>query len=163
MRSTRLDIGATQAELQVFHHPSLERHVSGIKGLEGEAGRKERRLPVLLKMLAPLDRNTFHGATFHAAAFCLALTYSAAEPNIDPSSFQPWHVNRLGIYWLELSLSASRTDPFRQAVTITIVASNDAGCAIASLLLTFPFVKISPFLNTDASTGNQHIANSSQS
>lgn len=74
VRSAQLDIGATRAELEVFHHPSLERLVNGIKRLQGEAGRRERRpitRPILLQMLALLNQDTLHGATFHAA-FSLA-------------------------------------------------------------------------------------------
>lgn len=55
VRSAQLDMGATRAELEIFHHPALERIVMGMKKLHGEAGRKERcpitRL-ILLRLLA---------------------------------------------------------------------------------------------------------------
>lgn len=177
VRSAQLDIGATRAELEVFHHPSLERLVNGIKRLQGEAGRRERRpitRPILLQMLALLNQDTLHGATFQAAfslAFAAFLrigefTHSAAELNSDPSEFQEWHVTRGSIFlekdWLELSLPASRTDPFRHGITITVAASHDAGCAVASLrhlFRRFPSRKTAPLFNTDTGFTRQFFTN----
>lgn len=177
VRFAQLDIGATQEELQVFRHPSLQRLVNGIKRLQGKVGRKEQQpiiRPILLKMLARFDQNILRGASFHAA-FCLAFaaflcigkfTYSAAKLNIDLSEFQQWHVTRgslfLGVDQVELSLPASKTDPFRQGVTITIATSNDADCAITSLrhlFQRFPLSKTALLFNTGVGFSQQLVTN----
>ena len=65
-------MGATRGELKVFHHPALERIVIGMKKLQGEAGRKERcpiTRPILLRLLAWLNKTSLEGATLHIAYF----------------------------------------------------------------------------------------------
>lgn len=125
-------------------------------------------------MLARLNQDTLHGATFHAA-FCLAFaaflrigefTHSAAELNSNSSEFQEWHITRGSIFlekdWLELFLPASKTDPFRHGVTITVAASYDAGCAVASLhhlFWRFPFRKTAPLFNTNMGFTRQFFTN----
>lgn len=100
--SAQLDMGASQQELQVFHHPSLQKLVDGIKRVQCEAYRKERQPTtclILLKVLTRFDQNGFRGVRFHAV-FCLAFaaflregefTYSAAELNVNPGEFQQWY------------------------------------------------------------------------
>lgn len=68
--STQLDMGATRAELEIFHHPASERILIGMKKLQGEVGRNERcpiTRPILLRLLAQMDKTSLEGATLHAA------------------------------------------------------------------------------------------------
>ena len=156
-------MGATRAELEIFHHPALERIVMGMKRLHGEAGRKERcpiTRPILLRLLARSDKTSLEGATLHAAyslAFAAFLrigefTWSRSER--DNGDFQQWHVTRgsilLGSDKLEFSLPASKSDPFRRGVTITVAKALDEGCAVASiknLFSRFPMPPASPLFN----------------
>lgn len=70
VRSAQLDMGATRAELEIVHHPALERIGIGMKKLQGDAGRKEGCpiiRPILLRLLSRLDKTSLEGATLHAA------------------------------------------------------------------------------------------------
>ena len=55
--------------------------------------------------------------------------------------FEQWFLTRrlVRLYeeHLELTLPASKTDPFRQGITLTIAASNDAACAVKALRYLF--------------------------
>ena len=128
----------------------LQRIVAGIRRLRGEAGTKERRpitRDLLLRLLATCNKNTMHGANIYAA-FCLAFagflrigefTYSAEDRN-DPD-FAKWSLTRRSVALhqdhLELSLPASKTDPFRQGVTILIAGASDEACPVAALRFLF--------------------------
>lgn len=144
VRSGQIDIGL--ADLDVFHHPSLQRIVNGIKRLQGERETRER-LPVtrkvLIDLISQLDQSTKIGATLHAA-FCLAFaaflrcgefTYTARE--CLTNDFDAWHLTRRSITFqddhITLSLPSSKTDPFRRGVTLTIAEVDDSACAVASL------------------------------
>lgn len=78
------------------------------------------------------------------ASFCLAFaaflrcgefTYTAQERKTN--NFEAWHLTRRSITFqkdhITLSLSSSKTDPFRRGVTLTIAEINDSACAVASL------------------------------
>lgn len=74
VRLFQVDIGATKGELEVFHHPTLERIIQDIRRLRGDSKVRERlpvTRPILLKILSLFDTATRTGATLHAA-FCLA-------------------------------------------------------------------------------------------
>lgn len=124
IRSFQVDMGATRNKLEVFHHPTLERIIRGIRRLYGKPDVRER-LPItkaiLEKMLATLDTETQKGATFHAA-FCLAFagflrmgkfTWCEADQR---EEFRQWHLTRASITFkedrLHVQLPASKTDPF---------------------------------------------------
>ncbi len=144
VRSTHVDMGFD--DLHVFHHPMLQRIIAGIRRMRGEPGVKERRpitRDLLLLMLADIDKTSRLGANLHAA-FCLAFagflrigefTYSNADRN-DPE-FANWFLTRRSVAFyedhVELSLPASKTDPFRQGVTILVAGADDDACPVASL------------------------------
>ena len=77
-------------------------------------------------------------------AFCLAFvgflragefTYTAH--NTKDMEFYKWFLTRRSVRfyngYIELTLPASKIDLFRQGVTLTIVATNDDVCAVATL------------------------------
>lgn len=62
-------MGATRAELETFHHPALKKNLIGMKKIQGEAGRNKRfpiMRPILLRLLAQLDKTSLEDATLHA-------------------------------------------------------------------------------------------------
>ena len=78
------------------------------------------------------------------AAFCLAFagflragefTYSARDWG--DVEFYKWFLTRRSVRFhedhIELTLPASKTDPFRQGVTLTIAATGDEACAVTAL------------------------------
>lgn len=94
-------------------------------------------------MLTRLDKNTRKGASLYAA-FCLAFAgflhmrefiWARGELNAD---FQNWYITRESVLLsddrLQLSLPVSKTDLFRQGVTLTIAATGDNACAVALAL-----------------------------
>jgi hypothetical protein len=64
-------------------------------------------------------------------------TWSAAD--LSAADFTSWHVTRRSVQFAEddsralLTLPASKTDPFRIGVTITIASAPDAACSVKSL------------------------------
>jgi integrase len=152
LRSYCVDMGMGGDDLEVFRHPRVQRVIRGIKIFHGaREGDLRERLPItrdlLLRMLAKLDTNTLEGATYHAA-FCTAFagflrvgefTWTAAEWLLGAADFSKWHVTRRSVQFLDddsrlyLTLPASKTDPFRMGITITIAAASDAACPVKSL------------------------------
>ncbi len=146
VRSAQLDMWSTMEEIEVFSHPTLQRLIAGIKLLRGEAGTKERRpitRPLLFQIVGQFDQKTLEGATLHAAftlAFAAFLrirefTWTAADFR-DPN-FYHWHFTRNSVVLLKdrlkLVLPASKTDPFRQGVTIIVAAIDGPTCAVKSV------------------------------
>ena len=126
-----------------------------------EAAPVRERLPItrdiLLRLLEFLDQRSYRGATLYAA-FCLAFaaflrigefTWEAHQWAPGDSDFASWHATRRSIAFgptdsddhhpdrLFFTLPTSKTDPFRQGVTITIAAANDSACAVSALHLLF--------------------------
>ena len=144
MRSAHIDLAFR--DLSAFHTPELERIIAGIRRLHGEANTQERRpitKDLLLQMLPHLDRQTREGATRYAA-FCLAFaaflrvgefTYSSSDH--DKADFNKWFLTRRSVALfkdhLELTLPASKTDPFRRGTTLTVAASGDDACPVRAL------------------------------
>lgn len=133
-------------EMEDFSHPTLQELVAGIKRLRGEAGTKERRpitRPLLFQIVGQFDQKTLEGATLHAAftlAFAAFLrigefTWTAAD--FRDLDFYQWHLTRNSLVLLkdllQLVLPASKTDPFRQGVTITVAATDAPACAVKSV------------------------------
>ena len=126
--------------------PVLQRIINGIKRERGDDVARERRpitRDILLRILPTLNQTTRKGATLHAA-FTLTFvsflrigqfTYIASD--LKSFDFDRWFVTRSSVVLyadrLELTLPASKTDPFRRGVTLTVAATNDAGCAISSM------------------------------
>lgn len=162
VRSYHVDLGYT--DLDVFHHPMLERILAGIRRLRGEPDRRERKpitRDLLLQIIKTLDTSTQRGATLHAA-FCLAFAaflrigeFTYSDQDRQQLDFGRWHATRSSIVLeqdkLQLSLPASKTDPFRQGVTLTIAAAGDEACPVASLrylLERFPSLPSAPLFET---------------
>lgn len=144
VRSAHVDMG--YRGLAVFHNPQLERIIAGMRRLQGEAGTKERRpitKDLLLQILPYFDQHNETGSTLYAA-FCLAFaaflrvgefTYTASDRN--DHEFSQWFLTRRSVRLyenhLELTLPASKADPFRRGITLTIAASGDRACAVKAL------------------------------
>ena len=145
-----------------FEHPRLQCLVRGIKYFHAshKAIPLRERLPItrdiLLRLLESLDQRSHSEATLYTA-FCLAfaallrigeftrehhqwplgtslagmphaglhITFDFEDPNGD-------HPDRLFF-----TLPASKTDPFRQGITVTVAAANDCACAVSALHLLF--------------------------
>ena len=121
------------AELEVYSHPILQRIIAGLRRLYGEGDTCKRRpitRDILLKLISRFDQTTLEGANLYAA-FCLAFAgflrmgefiYDKVEGN-----FRSWNLTRGSISLrgdrLLLVLPASKTDPFRQSVTVKGAAS----------------------------------------
>ena len=153
------------AELEVYSHPILQRIIAGLRRLYGEGDTRERQpitRDILLKLISRFDQTTFEGANLHAA-FCLAFagflrmgefTYDKVEGNFSSWNLTQGSVSLLGDRLL-LVLPASKTDPFRQGVTLTISAANDEACAVKSLrnlFERFPKSHYHPLFSTSAGT-----------
>lgn len=170
VRSAHVDMGFE--DLDVFHHPLLQRVIAGIRRLRGEADIKERRpitRDLLLQILTRFDTSTLESATLHAS-FCLAFaaflrvgefTWTEADLSDD---FQHWHVTRRSVTlyedYMELTLPSSKTDPFRRGITLSIAAANDAACPIRSLrnLFTrFPAGMASPLFHPGKAFTRQYV------
>ena len=133
-------------DLSAFHSPDLERMIAGVRRLHGEAETRERRpitKDLLLQMLPHLNRRSREGATLYAA-FCLAFaaflrvgefTYSSSDR--EKADFSQWFLTRRSVTlyddYLELRLPASKTDPFRRGITLTVAASGDNACPVRAL------------------------------
>lgn len=172
VRSFQVDMGTIRKDLEVFHHPTLERIIQGIRRLRGEPDVKER-LPItrliLLALLATFNTDTQTGATFHAA-FCLAFagflrmgefTWTAADREAE---FAQWHMTRAAVSFgndrVYVQLPASKTDPFRQGVKLTIATADDEACAFKSLhrlYNNFPRPLQTPLFDTDKGFNRQRV------
>lgn len=136
-----------------FHHavsPIVQRLIRGIKRYHGEPGRKPKlpiTLPILLAILSHLQPNIYPlHRTIHAAC-CLAYSgllrcgeFTTPTHIFNPAihlttaavKFQPSFTNP---EYIELTLPASKTDPFRTGVTLVIAAApGQASCPVSSLL-----------------------------
>lgn len=144
VRSQQVDLG--YENLTVFHSPQLERIINGARRLHGEADTQERKpltKDLLLKVLSKLDQSTKAGASLYAS-FCLAFgaflrigefTYSWKDRQEE--DFGQWFLTRRSVRLhkdhLELTLPASKTDPFRHGITLTVAATNDRACPVQAL------------------------------
>ena len=152
------------ADLEIFHHPLLERILAGIRRLRGEADTKERRpitRDVLLKVLTRFNTTTRYGIMLHAV-FCLAFAgflrigeFTWSQEDYAQSDFVNWFLTRRSVELHEdyafLKLSASKTDPFRRGVTLTVAATGDQACAVSSLrrlLSQYPAPPTAPLFHT---------------
>ena len=146
LRSHHIDLDYSDNDLNAFANPILKRIIAGIRRRNGEAGTLERTSitrDILLQLLSKLHQSNRDQANIHAA-FSLAfagflrldeITYTATDLASD--DFSQWHVTRasmkLRATYMELHLPASKTDPWRQGVSISIAATGDNACPIRSL------------------------------
>ena len=164
VRSAHVDMGFEN--LSVFQNPQLQRIIAGSRRLRGEADTKERcpiTKDILLQLLPHFNRHTKRGATLQAA-FCLAFaaflrvgefTYTAKD--LEDEEFAKWFLTRRSVRLyedhLELTLPASKTDPFRQGITLTVAATNDEACTVRALRHLFqqwPAAPTSPLFESEA-------------
>ena len=143
-------------DLSAFHSLRLQRVIAGIRRKHGEAGTQERRpitKDLLLQMLPHLNQKSREGATL-SAAFCLAFaaflrigefTYTSSDRQ--SADFGQWFLTRDSVQLFDdhmtLTLPASKTDPFRQGITLYISASDDNACPVKALRRLFRW-KASP-------------------
>ena len=144
VRSAHVDMGYD--DLSVFHNPQLQRIIAGMRRMRGEAHTKEREpitKDLLLELLPRCDQSTKEGSVLHAS-YCLAFagflrvgefTYTAHD--LHDQDFSQWFLTRRSVkLWedcLEVTLPASKNDPFRQGITLTVAATGDEACAVSSL------------------------------
>ena len=146
LKSYHLDLGIKSA---AFVDPRLERTLQGIKRDHNEPDRRERTpltRPYLLLMLRTLGTTGYDEITTRAA-FTLAFAsfLRVGEFTYKPSdlemgvAFQKWFLTKSSIRLigggahLELTLPASKTDPFRHGIQLVIAGSNDAGCPVTAM------------------------------
>ena len=131
--------------------PLVQRLIRGIKRYHGERGRKPKlpiTLPILSQLLAHLQpaRDPLHRVV-HAAS-CLAFSgllrcgeFTTKSAHFNPAihlsksclKFMP---NALSPAYMLLSIPASKTDPFRKGVTITIAAApGQPSCPVTAMQL----------------------------
>ena len=146
LKSYQLDLGI---ECTAFSDPRLERTIQGIKREHHEPERRVRTpltRPHLIRILATLPIHSYDNIVLYAA-FTLAFarflrvgefTYREADRELGVS-FSKWFLTKQSIRmsddgtYMELTVPASKTDPFRKGITLTIAASTDAGCPINAM------------------------------
>ena len=146
IKSYQLDLGIECSE---FTDPGLERRIQGIKRDHGEPDRRTRTpltRPYLLQILSRLRVHNYENTVLQAA-FTLAFagflrvgefTYKGADMEMGPA-FAKWFLTKKSVRikgegtHMELSLSSSKTDPFRKGITITIAASHDSACPVRAI------------------------------
>ena len=141
IKSYQLDLGI---ECAAFSDPRLERTMKGIKSDHREQEQRIRTpltRPFLLHILQYLSA-TGYGNIVLSAAFTLAFagflrvgefTYTQADRNLG-RAFPKWFLTKSSIKmresgrYMEVTLPASKTDPFRKGIELTIAASRDPAC-----------------------------------
>ena len=146
IKSYQLDLGIDCA---VFCDPHLERTIHGIKRDHNEPERRIRTpliCPHLLSILYHLRLDTYDNIVLQAAftlAFAAFLrigefTYLDADKQLG-HTFSRWFLTKGSIHvaqdasYLELTIHASKTDPFRKGIMLTIAATNDLACPVHSM------------------------------
>ena len=146
IKSYQLDLGI---ECTAFADPRLERTLQGIKRDHQEPQLRERTPlthPVLLVMLNRLTQLDYDDIVLQAA-FSLAFagflrvgefTYRHIDLDLGPA-LRNWFLTKNSIHippggdYMELTLPASKTDPFRHRIQLTITATNDIGCLVSAM------------------------------
>ncbi|KAH0603252.1 uncharacterized protein H6S33_008256 [Morchella sextelata] len=149
LKSWHIDLGA---DISGFGDSRLERLLDGIKREHSEPFRRDRTpltRQYLLRILRVLNTGVddYSTATLRAAitlAFAAFLrsgeiTYTAQNLELG-SAFRNYHVTKSSIRiaadesYLELSLPASKGDPFRQSVQILVAATGDEACPVRAMV-----------------------------
>ena len=146
IKSYQLNLGI---ECTAFADPRLERTQQGIKRDHQEPQRQEPiplTRPVLLVMLNRLMQLDYNDVVL-PAAFSLAFasflrvgefTYCRIDLDLG-TAFRNWFLTKNSIRiapggdYMELTLPASKTDPFRHGIQLTISATNDIGCPVSAM------------------------------
>ena len=148
IKSYQLDLGI---ESTVFSDPRLERTLQGIKRDHNEPERRDRTpltRPHLLRLLAGLGTTDYDDVAIRAA-FTLAFagflrvgefTYKQIDIETGPL-FHHWYLTKSSLKikeheggaCIELTLPASKTDPFRHGIQLIIATSDDAGCPVQAM------------------------------
>lgn len=143
IKSYQLDSGI---ECTVFSDPRLERTLQGRKRDHNEPDRRDRTpltRPCLLQMLGVLGTENYEDVVICAvftlafAAFLCVGEFTYCQTDIETSPlFRSWFLTKSSIQlqnlkgesYINLTLPASKTDPFRHGIELSIAASNDLGC-----------------------------------
>jgi len=146
VRSYQLDLGI---DCSAFSDLRLERTIQGIKRDHSEPERRTRSplsRPCLLRILNCLRPANYDNIALKAA-FSLAFagflrvgefTYKQADRDLGPT-FSSWFLTKGSVTiraserYMEVILPASKTDPFRKGITLTIAASYDNACPIHAM------------------------------
>ena len=146
IKSYQLDLGI---DCTAFSDPRLERTLQGIKRDHNEPARRTRTpltRPHLLSLLNHLRIHDYND-TVMRAAFTLAFagflrigefTYRALDLQMGPA-FPNWFLTKSSIRLIqhdehiELTLPASKTDPFRQGIQLIIAGSHDEACPVRAM------------------------------
>ena len=141
-----MDLGL---ECTAFRDPRLEKTLQGIKRDHNQPEPNPRTpltRPYLLLMINTLS-DVNHDDVVIRAAFTLAFaaflrvcefTYRKTDLKLDPT-FRNWFLSKSSINWIEgvahmeLTLPASKTDPFRHGIQVLIAASKEPGCTVAAI------------------------------
>ena len=145
LRSYHVDLSYSDADLKIFVNLFLKRIIVDIKRRNNEVNTKERRSitrDILLKLLKKI-LITFENCMLKVF-FCLVFvvflsidefTYFVTKQK--NSDFARWHLTRdfvtLKKNSMSLRLSFSKTNSWRQRVTIFIVAIDDIVCSIKTI------------------------------
>ena len=146
IQSYQLDLGIDRT---AFSDPRLERTIQGIKRDHNEPERRIRSLltrPHLLCLPSHLPQSNYDNIVLRAA---FTLVFAGFLPvgeftchNADRqlgTSFPKWFMTKRSIRILEnmkymdLTIPASKTDPFRKGIRLTIAASEDGACAVKAM------------------------------
>jgi len=148
IRSYQLDLGI---ECTAFLDSRLERILQGIKRDHKEEHRRERTpltRPALLHILSPLHNESYDDVVSRAAftlafaAFLRVGEFTYTEADIATGTqFRTWFLTKSSVQlrehegeqYLELTLPASKTDPFRRGIRLTVAASQDTGCPFQAM------------------------------
>jgi integrase len=149
LRSLHIDLGLSVDQFE--NNPRLNRMVRGVKRSRATPEEKPRlpiTRPLLLAILALLDRNQPTEMTLYAA-FCLAyagflrigeFTWSEVSLTHGLEEFARWHLTRRSVQIVEqnqymlLTLPASKSDYYREGVTITLAAAADQACPVTAMM-----------------------------
>jgi len=146
IKSYQLDLGI---DCTAFSDARLERTIQGIKRDHYEPARQTRTpltRPKLLCILSYLRSRDYDCITLRAA-FTLAFasflrvgefTYREADTDLG-TLFHKWFITKASIKisddsaYMELTLPASKTDPFRKGIKLTMAATQDEGCPVEAM------------------------------
>ena len=132
--------------------PKLEQVVKGIKVRQGKEGRKSRKkLPItpgiLRKIRAVWEAKQEDPEIIMLWAACVVCFFGfmrsgeiaiPSQTSYDPTYHVSWEDfavdNRQHPTYMQLTLKGSKTDPFRQGVTITIGRTGDKLCPVSAMM-----------------------------
>lgn len=125
--------------------PQLQALIRGIKRWHGESGKRERlpiTLPILLSLLARVPLGDHHTRAWFCVAwagFLCTGEFTCSKADFNPLlhltrasvTFQPFFERATSV---DIVLPSSKTDPFREGVTIRLAAVPGApSCPVAAL------------------------------